>query len=284
MRKWLLFALVGLVLMYTLSTREGVSTTLSPTPKCPDGTTFDGTNCINSSNITSTPSCPAGYHYSINKCVPDTSTPDPTSYGDILNSVQDADNGALPAAINETAPPSDVAARSTTGPVFGPSGPFSGRRGNGQNTANAAVAGLTGNTYGNGTLDPFHFFPKSKGSAYSGTKMPVNGPNWGGPGASSSSTSNKSSQPAPSLYGPGDGSGSTPLGAIGTNSWDISMLPSDESAGSDPSNAYAARSRVPGDMDLYPNPYIQSTSYSLANGSQKTDPVPFLADFSAFQN
>jgi hypothetical protein len=34
---------------------------------------------------------------------------------------------------------------------------------------------------------------------------------------------------------------------------------------------------------LIPNPYLQSTSYSLANGSQKTDPVPFLSDFSAFQ-
>jgi hypothetical protein len=35
---------------------------------------------------------------------------------------------------------------------------------------------------------------------------------------------------------------------------------------------------------LIPNPYLQSTSYSLANGSRKTDPVPFLTDFSAFQS
>jgi hypothetical protein len=112
----------------------------------------------------------------------------------------------------------------------------------------------------------------------------VNGPNWGGPGAASSSTSSRSSQSAPSLYGPGDGSGSRSASesAYGTNSWDVSMLPSYQSAGSDPS--IAAASRIPGDMDLYPNPYIQSTSYSLANGSQKTNPVPFLADFSAFQN
>jgi hypothetical protein len=33
-----------------------------------------------------------------------------------------------------------------------------------------------------------------------------------------------------------------------------------------------------------PNTNLQSSSYSLANGSQKTDPVPYLADFSAFQS
>jgi hypothetical protein len=285
MRKWLLFALIGLVLLYTLSFREGVNATLSPPPSCPEGTTFDGTNCLNASNIASTPSCPAGYHYSINKCVVDTTTPDPTSYGDILQSIQDADNGALPPPIDESAA-TDVARQSTTGPVFASGGPFSRGPGTGQGTGASAAAGLNGNTYGNvtGSTGAFNFYPKSKGSAYSGTKLPVNGPNWGGPGSASSSTSNRSSQPAPALYGPGDGSGyrTGSESAYGTNSWDVSMLPSYQSAGSDPS--IAAASRIPGDMDLYPNPYIQSTSYSLANGSQKTNPVPFLADFSAFQN
>jgi hypothetical protein len=282
MRKWLLFALLGLVLMYTLSFREGVNNTLSPPPTCPEGTTFDGTNCLNASNVASSPSCPTGYHYSINKCVADTATPDPTSYGEILRSVQDADNGALPPPIDESAE-RDVTSRSTSGPVFGPRGPFSRRPATGQNTGGAAAAGMTGNTYGNSPPDTFSFTYKPKGT-WSGTKLPVNGPNWGGPGAAPSSTSNNSSRPAPSLYGPGDGSGSEPGFGMGSNSWDISMLPSYGSAGSEPSNAYAVTSRVPGDMDLYPNPYIQSTSYSLANGSQKTNPVPFLADFSAFQN
>jgi len=38
-------------------------------------------------------------------------------------------------------------------------------------------------------------------------------------------------------------------------------------------------SRAPGDMDLIPNPYQEFTP---SVGSSKTEPVPFLADFSAF--
>jgi hypothetical protein len=86
--------------------------------------------------------------------------------------------------------------------------------------------------------------------------------------------------PNPFLYGPGSGNASS---RSQTNSQDITMLPSLDSLGSNPENQYAPTSRVPGDQDLVPNPYLQSTSYSLANNSQKTDPVPFLANFSAFQ-
>jgi len=131
-----------------------------------------------------------------------------------------------------------------------------------------------------------------------GTKMPVDGPTWGGVGSSIMTRSAASSQPAPALYGPvgsgargadtnGFGFGGGSLSGWGysqKNSVDTSMLPSGESTGSEPSNAYAVTSRVPGDMDMFPFPYIQSSSYSLANGSMKTDPVPFLTDFSAFQN
>jgi hypothetical protein len=40
-------------------------------------------------------------------------------------------------------------------------------------------------------------------------------------------------------------------------------------------------SRSPGDQDLFPNPYQEFTPSS---GSSKTEPVPYLADFSAFLN
>jgi hypothetical protein len=41
-------------------------------------------------------------------------------------------------------------------------------------------------------------------------------------------------------------------------------------------------SRQPGDMDLIPDPYRVGQQFSSASYSFKTDPAPYLADFSAF--
>ena len=60
-------------------------------------------------------------------------------------------------------------------------------------------------------------------------------------------------------------------------------LPSTGSLGSDANSGYLPYSRVPGDQDLIPDPYRLSRNYSTASYSSKTDPVPFLTDFSAFQ-
>ena len=76
-----------------------------------------------------------------------------------------------------------------------------------------------------------------------------------------------------------------------SNSSNTDGLPSSESTGSDENSAYfgtsrmpggagAGGSRVPGDKDLFPNPYQEFTP---SIGSSKTEPVPFLSDFSAFQ-
>jgi len=48
----------------------------------------------------------------------------------------------------------------------------------------------------------------------------------------------------------------------------------------------AAGSTVPGDQDMYPGYFggAGSTAYTSSTGSSKTEPVPFLADFSAFLN
>lgn len=289
MRKWILFALVGLVLLYVFGRSVEAFT---PSPTCPTGTTFDGTNCLNSSNVASVPQCPTGYHYDINKCIPDSDTPDPTSYGDILKGMQDANNGPLPPPITES-PDTDTASRPTTGDVFASGGPFSGQPGTGRGSGAAAASNMTGNTYGpsgpTASLTAFDFYPKSGPSpAPPGTSLRVKGPSWGGRGQSAASASASSGIPNPFLYGPGSGNKSS-SGSDGSgfgfqlNSGDTSMLPSLDSLGSNPENQYAPTSRVPGDQDLVPNPYLQSTSYSLANNSQKTDPVPFLANFSAFQ-
>lgn len=205
--------------------------------------------------------------------------------------IEDTMSGPLPAPIDERGGLGEPEGeRPTYGPVFGENGPFSGRYGNGQGTGMNAAATLTGSSYAHpppteARLDPYDFWPGSSGSAGSaaslgGAKLPVNGPNWGGAGqAAASTSSNSSSQPAPSLYGPDP----TIKPAAG-NSSNTTQLPDHASAGSDPSNRYVGTSRVPGDQDLFPTSYMQSSAYSLANDSQKTDPVPFLTDFSVFQS
>ena len=74
-----------------------------------------------------------------------------------------------------------------------------------------------------------------------------------------------------------------------SNSSSTAGLPSGENTGSEENSMYfgtsrmpggAGGSRVPGDKDLFPNPYQEFTP---SIGSSKTEPVPFLSDFSAFQ-
>jgi hypothetical protein len=59
-------------------------------------------------------------------------------------------------------------------------------------------------------------------------------------------------------------------------------LPSSASLGSDEKSKFLPTSRVPGDMDLIPDPYRVNSSFSTSNYTSKTEPVPFLTDFSAF--
>lgn len=60
-------------------------------------------------------------------------------------------------------------------------------------------------------------------------------------------------------------------------------LPSPESLGSTECSKYLPYSRVPGDQDLIPDPYRVASAFSTSTYSSKTEPVPFLTDFSAFQ-
>ena len=94
----------------------------------------------------------------------------------------------------------------------------------------------------------------------------------------------------PELIGGGNTKPSTRVaGGDITNpsrSWQLSMngsLPSSASLGTDENSKYLPFSRQPGDMELIPDPYRVSQSFSSANYGFKTEPVPFLTDFSAFQ-
>lgn len=59
-------------------------------------------------------------------------------------------------------------------------------------------------------------------------------------------------------------------------------LPSWDSLGSADLSKYFPTSRTPGDMDLIPDPYRLSRNFSTSSYSSKTEPAPFLTDFSAF--
>ena len=60
-------------------------------------------------------------------------------------------------------------------------------------------------------------------------------------------------------------------------------LPSSGGLGSDANSQYFPYSRQPGDMDLIQDPYRVSQQFASSSYSFKTEPVPFLTDFSAFQ-
>jgi hypothetical protein len=60
-------------------------------------------------------------------------------------------------------------------------------------------------------------------------------------------------------------------------------LPTKTSLGSDEMSRYFPFSRTPGDMDVIPDPYRVAKTFSTSSYASKTEPVPFLTDFSAFQ-
>lgn len=73
------------------------------------------------------------------------------------------------------------------------------------------------------------------------------------------------------------------LGGLGEKRIEKSGMPTSAGLGSNEDSKYLPTSRVPGDMEKIPDPWRVSQSFSAANYSFKTEPVPFLTDFSAFQ-
>jgi hypothetical protein len=93
----------------------------------------------------------------------------------------------------------------------------------------------------------------------------------------------------PQLIGPKPDA-STMIDGLGvvppSKNWTLTQsgdLPTSESLGSDEKARYLPYSRTPGDQDLIPDPYRVATQFTTSTYSSKTEPVPFLTDFSAFQ-
>jgi hypothetical protein len=132
------------------------------------------------------------------------------------------------------------------------------------------------------------------------------GPAWTGLGDNSGSGLGDGDRIYPILLGPKpslsrmvEGAGIAPI-SQSESLVKSGALPDPTSTGSDPNSQFFGTSRmpakdggpggaggaggaskVPGDQDLFPNPYVEFTPSS---GSSKTEPVPYLADFSAFLN
>jgi hypothetical protein len=71
-----------------------------------------------------------------------------------------------------------------------------------------------------------------------------------------------------------------------SKNWALSKdgsLPNASALGADEMSRYFPFSRSPGDMDVIPDPYRVAQTFSTASYSSKTEPTPFLTDFSAFQ-
>lgn len=94
----------------------------------------------------------------------------------------------------------------------------------------------------------------------------------------------------PKLLGGGKTDSSTRIEGVGivppSKNWQLAndgSLPTSAGLGSDENSRFFPSSRQPGDMDLIPDPYRVSQQFMTSSYSFKTDPVPFLTDFSAFQ-
>ena len=165
---------------------------------------------------------------------------------------------------------------------------------------NQAVGGPSGGTTGGSSLIPQ---PNSGGS--SGPmgihKGNIFGPAFTGLGDNSGDGLGSGIRDYPTLLGP-QPKESTMVEGAGISKPSIhkqlskpGALPSAGSTGSSeeskffgasrlPASSPGATSTSPGDQDMYPGYFggAGSTAYTASSGSSKTDPVPFLSDFSAF--
>jgi hypothetical protein len=178
-----------------------------------------------------------------------------------------------------------AAAAGASGPS-GPTGPASG------------AAGASGASGASGPPRPANSSSsawRSANTAGGGGNQKVWGPRFNGLGMGSGFGGPDDTRGYPTLLGPtpkpstmvegagivrdprghGSGSGS---GSGGPDS----NTPSSSSLGSDPDNQYLPYSRTPGDKDLIPDPYRNPSNFSTSGESTKTEPIPFLTDFSAF--
>ena len=172
----------------------------------------------------------------------------------------------------------------------GPTGEPSTEPGTGATGGTGGVPGSAGEGATSGTTtggsSGYSYGPTSGPSA---TTRNVWGPIFRGLGDTAGPMGGDStkSNAYPSLLGGLQGRESTRLEGVGIvppSGFGLDgILPSSGVMGSDPNARFLPYSRQPGDQDLIPDPYRLAKNFSTSSYSvSKTDPVPFLTDFSSF--
>jgi hypothetical protein len=228
--------------------KKCVSQAQSPGLQCPAGYQLkDGTTCnrVGGSGVTD-PICPGGFEFNKTAMRCDTTPVDPTCPGD--HTYKD---GRCIKKLSSASPPP---ATTTGGSSVSTYGPTSGGSSNRIRQVFGPQFTERGSDVPQGqTMDSSqtNVYPELLGGMIdSSTRIP--------------------------------GAGIT----IPSKNWTLTKngsLPPTSSMGADEMSRYFPFSRTPGDMDVIPDPYRVSQSFSTASYSSKTEPVPFLTDFSAFQ-
>jgi hypothetical protein len=236
------------------------------TPSCPDGFTMNSerTSCEkpnpDGTKETADPACPSGSRYvkrgSQGQCEKDPSSPS---------------EDAASSPSTESVSPSEDAASS---PSTESAAPVPGSSGTGADTA-SSTGGSSGTRFGPNSA------PKGGRNVW-GPVFKGLGEGDGPVGGDSTKTN-----PYPALMGGMGGRASTRIEGVGivppSGVGLGGVMPSSSALGTDANSRFLPYSRQPGDMDVVADPYRLASNFSASSYSaSKTDPVPFLTDFSAF--
>lgn len=313
MKTWVLVGILAIVLYFAWNTREHLEVPVStPTPTgtdggpnvdidptCPAGSDLDAKwRCVVRQTTEVLPTCPSGYVLTAGiRCrkVGGTDEIDPTcSDGRVLDDGSAGGGWGCKKFATPICPSSYTVVPwgNSTGSRCRPNAASTSES---SSAAAAPGSAMTsggsgaGNTTGGSSTSAFG--PTSGGRA--GSKYLVWGPIAGerdpNGGVSPADTSKTNKYPE-LLGGLGMGGDKTRVDGVGltepSSSWKLSLsglLPDAKGLGSDEDSKYLPSSRTPGDMEKIPDPYRVSKTFTTSSYGSKTEPVPFLTDFSAFQ-
>ena len=206
-----------------------------------------------------------------------------SGYGDVLAGMgQSAGYSAGPAGGSSSSGGTGGTGSSGGGGGTGSSGGGGGSSstsGGGGGTSGGG-GGTSGGTGGTGTAGAGRTGSQFDRSVTAGFVMPVGGPvrpDFAGP---QTNVIESTARVYPDLIGPGGGGVAGPAGASAGGTTNAGSAPWTGQSTFD-FNLFSA-SQVPGDQDLIQNPYLQSAIFTPSTYSAKNEPVPYLADFSAF--
>jgi hypothetical protein len=275
MKFWWLLVILALILLGSRF-REGFDTAEITDAKCPDGSSPPITDfkCVGTDNP---PTCPSGttLYMVMNreepptlKCVANTRIYD--------GAWTDGERTRNPCR----SPTHSV------GIFVPPTGPTSQDSPKCIDTSSSSVGTTAGGTTGGSSTTSAA--PTTRRTGARG----VFGPGSGGFGPGSTGNPHRDSTKTntyPELLGGGDSKPKTLVDGAGlvdpSKNWQLAndgSLPDCAHLGCNENSKYLPSSRMPGDMDLIPDPYRVSQSYMNSSYSFKTEPTPFLTDFSAF--